>query len=62
MAASEWWETAEHPPMETPDVPAPQLFTADQVATAIAAAVEAQAAGEDPREAARTAIAEVDPA
>lgn len=60
MAAAEWWEAVENPPMETPETPV-ALFTAEQVADAVAAAIEAHAAGDDPREAARAAIAEVDP-
>lgn len=42
-------------PSELDDAPA-VLFTADQVADAVAAALEAHAAGDDPREAARAAV------
>lgn len=38
-------------------VEAPQLFTAEQVATAITAAIEAHASGADPTEAAQAALA-----
>lgn len=50
-------DAVENPPMRAPElVEAPMLFTAEQVADAVAAAVEAHAAGEDPRAAARAAI------
>jgi hypothetical protein len=44
-------------PSEQEYVEPPQLFTADQLASAVAAAVEAHASGNDPKEAALAAIA-----
>ena len=45
-------------PMAEPDTPTPALFTADQVAAAVAAAVEAHASGDSPEEAARAVLSQ----